>query len=74
MEYIEGGEYEIYFIEFVETSEFSQVRSMSENFDVFHSRDDIYWVCTEKSKFSFYFILFRKFSVNQLTMLQAESQ
>ena len=50
------------------------MRSTSENFDVFNSRDDIYLVIAEKSKCSFYFILFRRFSVNQLTMLQAESQ
>ena len=29
---------------------------MSENFDVFNSRDEIYFVLTKKSKFSFYFI------------------
>ena len=58
----------------LKTSEFSQVRSRSENFDVFNSRDDIYLVFTKKSKFSFYFILFRRFTVNQLTMLQAKSQ
>ena len=32
----------------LKTSEFSQVPSMSENFDVFNSRDDIYLVFTEK--------------------------
>ena len=37
-------------------SEFSRVRSKSENFDVFNSRDEIYLVFAEKSKFSFYFI------------------
>ena len=37
-------------------SEFSRVRSTSENFDVFNSRDEIYLVFTEKSNFSFYFI------------------
>ena len=38
-------------------SEFSRVRSTSENFDVFNSRDEIYLVFTEKkNKFSFYFI------------------
>ena len=42
----------------LKTSEFSQVCSTSENFDVFNSQDDIYLVFTEKSKFSFYFILF----------------
>ena len=31
---------------------------MSENSDVFNSQDEIYFVFTEKSKFSFYFILF----------------
>ena len=49
------------------------MRSTSGNFDVFNSRDDIYLVFTEKSKFSFYFILFRRFTVKQLTMSQAES-
>ena len=38
---------------------------MNENFDVFNSRDEIYLVFTKKSKFSFYFILFRRFTVNQ---------
>ena len=56
----------------LKTSEFS--RSTNENFKVFNSGDDIYLVFTKKSKFSFYFILFRRFTVNQLTMLQAESQ
>ena len=32
------------------------------------------WYLLKKSKFSFYFIIFRRLSVNQLTMLQAESQ
>ena len=58
----------------VKTSEFSRVRSTSEHFNVFNSRDDIYLVFTVKSKFSFYFILFRKFTINQLSMIQAESQ
>ena len=44
----------------LKTSEFSRVRSTSENFDVFNSRDDIYLVFTEKSKFSLYFILYLK--------------
>ena len=39
-------------------SEFSRVRSASENFDVFNSRDDIYLVFTKKSKFYFYFTFF----------------
>ena len=38
----------------LKTSEFSRVCSMSGIFDVFNSRDDIYLVFTEKSKFSFY--------------------
>ena len=41
------------------------MRSTNENFDVFNSRDEIYLVFTKKSKFSFYFILFRRFTVNQ---------
>ena len=51
----------------LKTSEFSRVRSTSENFyvfnsrtlenfDVFNSLDEIYLVFTEKSKFYFYFI------------------
>ena len=36
-------------------TEFSRVRSTSENFYVFNSRDEIYLVFTEKSKFSFLF-------------------
>ena len=44
----------------LKTSEFSRVRSTNENFDVFNLRDEI-----KKSKFSFYFILFRRFTVNQ---------
>ena len=58
MQYIE----DIYFFEVntkyisssvLKTSEFSRVRSMSENSDVFNSQDEIYLVFTEKSKFSF---------------------
>ena len=37
---------------------------MCENSDVFNSRDEIYLVFTEKSKFSFDFILFRRYTVN----------
>ena len=41
------------------------MRSTNENnFDVFNSRDEIYLVFTKKSKFSFYFIFFRRFTVN----------
>ena len=42
----------------LETLDFSRVSSTSENSDVFNSRDEIYLVFTEKSKFSFYLILF----------------
>ena len=55
-------------------SEFSRVRSTSGNFDVCNSRDEIYLVFTEKSKFSFYFTLFRRVTVNLLIMFQAKSQ
>ena len=41
----------------LKTSEVSRVRSTRENSDVFNSRDKICLVFTEKSKFSFYFIL-----------------
>ena len=34
--------------------------STSENADIFTSRDEIYLVCTKKSKFSFVFILIRE--------------
>ena len=36
-------------------SEFSRVRSTSENFDVFNSRDEIYLVFTEKKQIFFLF-------------------
>ena len=40
--------------------------STNENFDVFNSRDEIYLVfAKKKSIFSFYFILFGRFTVNQ---------
>ena len=39
--------------------------STNENFGVFNSQDEIYLVFTKKSKFSFYFILFRRFTVRQ---------
>ena len=41
------------------------MHSTNENFDVFNSRDEIYLVFTKKSKFSFYLIFFRRFTVNQ---------
>ena len=44
----------------LKTSEFSQVRSTSENYDVFNSRDETYLVFTEKSKFTFYFFFILK--------------
>ena len=49
----------------LKTSEFSCVRSTNENFNVFNSRDEMYLVIPKKSKFSFYFILFRRFTINQ---------
>ena len=52
----------------LKASEFSRVRSTSENFYVFNSRDEIYLVFTgKKSKFSFYFytILYRHFPVHK---------
>ena len=39
---------------------------MNENFYVFNSRDETYLVFTKKSKFSFYFVLFRRFTANQI--------
>ena len=79
MQYIEA----IYFFEvnnkyisssILKTSEFSQVCSTVENSDVFNSRDGINLVFTEKSKFSFYFILFQRFTVNRVTVFRAKRQ
>ena len=39
----------------LKTSKFSQVCSMSENFDVFNSRDDRYLVFTEKGDFFIFY-------------------
>ena len=39
----------------LKTSEFSRVRSTSENFNVFNSRDEIYLVFTEKKQIFFLF-------------------
>ena len=39
----------------LKTSEFSRVRSTSENYYVFNSRDEIYLVFTEKKQISFLF-------------------
>ena len=47
---------------------------MIENSDVFNSLDEIYLVFSEKSKFSFYFILFRRFTVNQVTVFRTKRQ
>ena len=54
----------------------SRVRSTSEDACVFKSRDEIYFVLIlkKKSKFSFNFILFIRFTVDQLTVLRAKSQ
>ena len=46
----------------IKRSEFSRVRSTSENSDVFNSRDEIYLVFTLKDNISFYFIFFRRFT------------
>ena len=45
----------------LKTSEFSRVRSTSENLDVFKSRDDIYLVFTDKKE-NFLFILYRQYT------------
>ena len=58
----------------LKASYFSRVRSTSEDVDVFNSRDYIYLVLTEKGKFYIYFILFRRFLINQLTVVKAGSQ
>ena len=59
----------------LKTSEFSWVRSTNENFDVTNSRDEMYLVFTEKSKFSFFYTFLEDLQlINLLTMLQAESQ
>ena len=60
----------------LKTSDFSRVRSTSENSDVFNSRDEIYSVFTEKSKLSFYFIhvLFRRFTGNRVTVFKTKRQ
>ena len=42
----------------LKTSDFSRVLIMSENYDVFDSRDEIFWYLPKNSKFSFSFILF----------------
>ena len=49
-----GGEYQIYFIECGEKKQyFSRVCSTSENADIFTTRDEIYLVFIQKSKYSF---------------------
>ena len=56
-------------------SEFSRVRSTCENSDVFNSRDEIYLVSVpRKSKFPFYFILFRRFTVNGVTVFRTNGR
>ena len=79
MQYIE----DIYFFEVntkyisssvLKKSEFSQVHSAVENSDVFNSRDEIYLVFTEKSKFSFYLILFQRFTVNRVIVFRTKRQ
>ena len=60
----------------LKTSEFSRVRNTSEKSDVFNSRDEIYIfrIYPQKSKFSFYFILFRRFTVNRVTAFRDKRQ
>ena len=79
MQYIE----DIYFFEVnaeyisssvLKSSEFSRVRSTVENSDVFNSLDEIYSVLTDKSKFSFSFVLFQRFTVNGVTVFRAKRQ
>ena len=48
-------EYQIYFIEYVEISVISRVRSKNEIADIFKTWDEILLVFTVKSKFSFYY-------------------
>ena len=42
----------------LKTSDFSRLLTMSENYDVLDSRDEIFWYLPKNSKFSFYFIRF----------------
>ena len=43
----------------LKTSEYSRMLGTLENSDVFNVRDEIYLIFTEKSKLSFYLILFK---------------
>ena len=45
---------------------------MSENSFVFNSRDEIYLVFTDKSKFPFNFILFWRCTVNRVTVFRTK--
>ena len=56
----------------LKTSEVSRLRSTSENSDVLNSQDEIYLVFTGKSEFPFYFILFRRFTVNRVTVFRTK--
>ena len=51
----------------LKTSEFSRVRSTSENFYVFNSRDEIYLVFTEKKQIFFLFYTHTRETVNLYT-------
>ena len=42
----------------LKTSDFSRVLTMSENYDVLDSREEIFWYLQKNSNVSFYFILF----------------
>ena len=57
----------------LKTSEFSRVRSTSENFYVFNSRDEIYLVFTEK-KANFLFILYNTRAFFQFTRQAVKMQ
>ena len=51
----------------LKTSEFSRVRSTSENYYVFNSRDEIYLVFTEKKQIFFlFYTMHRHFPMNKV--------
>ena len=58
----------------LKTSEFSRVRSTSENFYVFNSRDEIYLVFTEKTKANFLFIFIQYTGIFQFTRQAVKMQ
>ena len=79
MQYIE----DIYFFEVntkyisssvLKTSEIPRVHSRNENSDVFNSKMKYIWYLQKISKFSLYFILFQRFTVNRVTVLRSRRQ